>query len=304
MRFLLHNLTGELVELPLTCAFDAGAGVALPLELVFGIPEQPALQLAFEAENPEFLRPPAYASDAEAVGGMLRLAPHGTLGTEIDLQPLHTGLRYTGLHRVIWRPLDGRFGEAVVDLRIEPRKQALLVTDYGKLTFDLCYDEAPLNVESFLELAGSGFYDGKTFHKIVTGMAIQGGCPLGNGRGKRPDGKLIPAEFNATPFVAGTLAMARKGDDPDSASCQFFIALDRLPELDGKYTVIGQARDEESMRTLKQLGEIPTNRNYLPLSPVLIRSINLNPIDATRSTRLELGGTQSGDVTADSEPDR
>ena len=95
------------------------------------------------------------------------------------------------------------------------------------------------------------------------------------------DGKTVPAEFSDTPIELGTLVMAHKPDDPNSASCQFFIALARLEDLDGKYTVIGQARDDESLRTLNQLAALPTNRSDRPVKPLVIRSINL--VDAAET---------------------
>jgi cyclophilin family peptidyl-prolyl cis-trans isomerase len=69
--------------------------------------------------------------------------------------------------------------------------------------------------------------------------------------------------------------MARKPNDPNSASCQFFIALVRAEDLDEQYTVIGQAQDAESLRTLQQLAALPTDEKHRPLRPVLIRSVSL-----------------------------
>jgi cyclophilin family peptidyl-prolyl cis-trans isomerase len=160
-------------------------------------------------------------------------------------------------------------------VRVERRKDAILITDQGKITFSLNYDQAPRNVENFLELVRSGFYDGKTFHRIVPGFLLQGGSPTGDSTGVRPDGRLIPAEFTNAPVEQGALMMARKPADPDSASCQFLIALDRLPDLDGKYTIIGHARDAESARTFQTLSAIPTNKQDRPLQSVIIRSIKL-----------------------------
>jgi peptidyl-prolyl cis-trans isomerase B (cyclophilin B) len=143
-------------------------------------------------------------------------------------------------------------------------------------------------VEAFIDLVRSGFYDNKTFHRVIPGFLIQGGCPKGDGTGIRPDHKLLPAEFNNTPFRAGTLAMAHKPSDRNSASCQFFITLSRLPELDGQYTVIGQASDEESLRTLNELAAEPTDKHDRPRHPLYIRSITLVDAELPETTHLEV----------------
>ena len=213
--------------------------------------------------------------------------------TEIDLREHYSALRYSGAYRVEWRPLGERAGTAKAGFRVEPRKNAILVTDKGKVTFSLMYDEAPRHVENFLDLIRDGFYDGKTIHKVIAGFVLQGGCPKGDGTGVRPDGKLLPAEFHDAPFKLGTLAMARKPADPNSASCQFFITLTRLPDLDGQYTVIGQADGEESLRTLSQLAAEPADARHRPRLPLIIRSINLVDAEQGGTIRFDLKPRQS-----------
>ncbi|MBN2445847.1 MAG: peptidylprolyl isomerase, partial [Phycisphaerae bacterium] len=258
VRFLLQNRTDEAVQIPLAQPSANAAGIILPDCLVFGTDAQPALRLIYEGESPTTLRPLS-GSTEEPVAvnseSFLVLGPHAVIGTEMDIQPIHRTLRYAGSHKLIWRPLDGHVGEASVSFRIDPRQDAVLVTDYGKITFKLNYDQAPLNVANFLDLVRSGFYDGMPIHLIAAGVALQAGRPEGDGSGARPDGKTVPAEFGHIPFEAGTLGMAIKPSDPDSASCQFFVTLARAPQFDGSYTIVGQARDEESLRTLTRLGE-------------------------------------------------
>ena len=89
------------------------------------------------------------------------------------------------------------------------------------------------------------------------------------------------------------LLMAHKPSDVNSGSCQFFIALARVPELDGKYTVIGQAHDEESLRTLQQLASVPADKRDRPVSPLVIRSINLVDVQENHPRHLELRGHTS-----------
>jgi cyclophilin family peptidyl-prolyl cis-trans isomerase len=116
----------------------------------------------------------------------------------------------------------------------------VIETSYGPVTVQTFPEDAPKTVARITELIRSGFYDGLTFHRVVPGFVVQGGDPDGTGRGG--SGRNIPAEFNARKHVAGTVAMAR-ASDPNSADSQFYIALDRLPHLDGKYTVFGQVID-------------------------------------------------------------
>lgn len=110
-------------------------------------------------------------------------------------------------------------------------------TTYGNIEIDFYPTDAPKTVARISELVSQGFYDGLTFHRVVPGFVVQGGDPRGNGTGG--SGKNLPAEFNSRQHVEGTLAMAR-ASDPNSADSQFYIALDRIPHLDGQYTVFGQ----------------------------------------------------------------
>lgn len=290
LRFTLINTADEPVTLPVAGGVAAKEGTALPLAFVLGI-EQPALSVIYEDESPKPVPalPPTEENPGTPVPSPLRLAPRGVVGLELDLTAYYAACRYPGVYRVEWRPLEGRVPAATATFRVESRRDAILVTDYGKVSFELDYERAPLNVTNFLELARDGFYEGKVFHRIVPGFVIQGGCPKGDGTGIRPDGRLVPAEFHPEiPVEAGTLLMARKPRDPNSASCQFFIALARLPNLDGQATVLGVAGDDESLRTLQKLAAVPCDANYRPLAPVTIRSINLVDAEQNRARRLEL----------------
>lgn len=306
LRFALVNASDEPATLPLFGATPAKGGWALPLPLVLGF-EQPWLSVTYEDEPPKSVPVPPLptADDTNPPGpAFLQLAPHGLVGLEIDLQQYYSPCRYPGTYRVEWRPLDGRAGVATATFRVESRRDAILVTDYGKATFVLNYEGAPVNVANFLELTRQGFYEGKILHRIVPGFVIQGGCSNGDGTGIRPDGRLVPGEFHPdVPIELGTLLMARRPSDPNSASCQFFIALARLPELDGQYTVLGRAADDESLRTLLKLAAVPGDNRDRPLAPVTIRSINLVDAEQNRARRLEVRrATGTSGTAADSLP--
>lgn len=286
LRFTLINPSEQPVSIPLDAPAASADGITLPIQLALG-GAQRWLSVSYNNDLPQEV--PAPAAPAAAAEGVrtLRLAPHGAVGTELDLCDHFQAIRYPGNYRVEWRPFDGLLPAATTEFRVEPRKDAILVTDQGKLTFVLEFEGAPRNVENFLELVRDGFYNGKTFHRVIAGFLIQGGCPKGDGTGIRPDGKLVAAELRDIPVEAGALLMARKPSDPNSASCQFFIALARLKELDGQYTVIGTAHDPDSLRTLQQLAEAPCDKNDRPLSPLTIRSINLVDAEQNRTRALE-----------------
>jgi len=110
--------------------------------------------------------------------------------------------------------------------------------DGGRVVIELKPELAPQHVERIKQLARTGFYDGIVFHRVIEGFMAQTGDPTGTGRGGSdlPD---LPAEFTKTPFVRGTLGMARTAN-PDSANSQFFICFDDAGWLSGQYTVFGQ----------------------------------------------------------------
>ena len=115
---------------------------------------------------------------------------------------------------------------------------AVIETEKGTIKCSLAEEDAPITTANFIELAEKGFYNGLTFHRVEPGFVIQGGDPMGNGRGG--SGKTIKLEVspNLKHDREGTLAMARS-QDPDSASSQFYITLAPAPFLDMSYAVFG-----------------------------------------------------------------
>jgi len=107
----------------------------------------------------------------------------------------------------------------------------------GEIIIELFPDAAPNTVASFKKLAGDGFYDGLTFHRVIPGFVAQGGDPRGDGTGG--PGYRVKAEFNSHKHERGSVAMARSAD-PDSAGSQFYICYAPQPHLDGSYTVFGK----------------------------------------------------------------
>ncbi|MBT9775600.1 peptidylprolyl isomerase [Clostridium sp. MCC353] len=118
----------------------------------------------------------------------------------------------------------------------------IYVKDYGTITVELEPEAAPVTVENFVSLAKDGFYDGLTFHRIMSGFMIQGGDPLGTGIGGSD--RNIKGEFtkngvdNPLSHTRGAISMARSRD-MDSASSQFFIVHEDSVFLDGEYAAFG-----------------------------------------------------------------
>ena len=116
------------------------------------------------------------------------------------------------------------------------------VEEYGEITLELDPNAAPITVANFIGLVRDGFYDGLSFHRIMEGFMIQGGCPHGNGTGGSPE--TIVGEFaangieNNIDHVRGVISMARTFD-PNSASSQFFIVQENSPLLNGEYAGFG-----------------------------------------------------------------
>ncbi|MBA4788692.1 MAG: peptidylprolyl isomerase [Rhizobiales bacterium] len=123
--------------------------------------------------------------------------------------------------------------------KTDPENTLYLDTTYGRVVIALRPDLAPKHVERLKLLAREGYYNNVPFHRVIDGfMAQTGDGQYGNGTGgsKYPN---LPAEFTSTPFVRGTVGMARSSQ-PNSANSQFFITFEPSPFLNGQYTVVGE----------------------------------------------------------------
>ena len=148
--------------------------------------------------------------------------------------------------------------------------------DGSVMSGELYEDIAPKSVENFEKLANSSFYDGLTFHRVIPGFMIQGGCPKGNGTGG--PGYSIFGEFEANGFkndlkhTRGVLSMAR-AMDPNSAGSQFFIMVADAPHLDGQYAAFGKVTS--GMDAADAIVNVDTDWMDKPIEPVVIRSIRV-----------------------------
>ena len=124
---------------------------------------------------------------------------------------------------------------------------------------------APITVENFISLVKDGFYDGLTFHRVIPGFMIQGGCPDGTGMGG--PGHTIKGEFlsngveNTLRHTRGVLSMAR-ANNPDSAGSQFFIMHADAPHLDGQYAAFGKV--VEGLEAVDEIAAVPTDYSDRP----------------------------------------
>ena len=149
------------------------------------------------------------------------------------------------------------------------------------MTGELYPEKAPNTVNNFIALANSGYYDGLTFHRVIPGFMIQGGCPDGTGMGG--PGYQILGEFSGNGFAQndlkhtlGVLSMAR-AMHPDSAGSQFFIMVDAAPHLDGQYAAFGKIT--ENAEAAVAVSRVPRSMmNDKPKAPQVIQSIRVDTL--------------------------
>ena len=145
-----------------------------------------------------------------------------------------------------------------------------------KIKIELYPDIAPISCENFEKLVKQGFYDGLTFHRVIPGFMIQGGCPNGTGTGG--PGWTIEGEFlyngfkNDLKHDRGVLSMAR-AMDPNSAGSQFFIMVEKSPHLDGQYAAFGKIT--EGIETADHIVSVQTDYMDKPLEPQVIKQIRM-----------------------------
>lgn len=127
-------------------------------------------------------------------------------------------------------------------------------TDRGRIVLELFKNDAPGTVANFVKLVKKGFYNNLTFHRVIPGFMIQGGCPFGDGTGDA--GYTIKCEVDRNPrkHLRGSLSMAHRGRD--TGSCQFFICHSPQPHLDGKHTVFGHVVEGMDVVDRIQKGDV------------------------------------------------
>lgn len=156
------------------------------------------------------------------------------------------------------------------------KKFIIEMVNGGIMKGELYPDVAPKTVENFEKLVAEGFYDGLTFHRVIPGFMIQGGCPLGNGTGG--PGYGITGEFrgngidNDLLHGRGILSMARSSN-PNSAGSQFFIMIADAPHLDGQYAAFGKI--VEGMEVADAIVKVKTGHNDKPKEDQVMKSVRI-----------------------------
>ena len=149
--------------------------------------------------------------------------------------------------------------------------------DGGIIDIELNEEAAPITCENFKKLVSEGFYNGLTFHRVIPGFMIQGGCPLGNGTGG--PGWNIKGEFaangvnNPIKHVRGVISMARSMN-PNSAGSQFFIMHQEAPHLDGQYAAFGKVAS--GMDVVDAIASTKTGPQDRPVAEQKIASITVD----------------------------
>ena len=148
--------------------------------------------------------------------------------------------------------------------------------DGGVMRGELYPEIAPETVANFEKLVNDGFYDGLTFHRVIPGFMIQGGCPKGNGTGG--PGWTIKGEFTSNGFennlkhTTGVMSMARTMF-PDSAGSQFFIMVHDAPFLDGEYAAFGKII--EGQEVADAIVNTPRDMNDKPKKPQKMAKVTI-----------------------------
>ena len=150
--------------------------------------------------------------------------------------------------------------------------KAIIQTGFGDISLRFFPEVAPNHVDNFISLSEKGFYDRTIFHRVIPGFMIQGGDPNSKSKDKTRHGTggpgyYLKAEFNDRPHKKGTLSMARTSI-PDTAGSQFFICAEKVPHLDGQYTVFGEVT--AGMDVVEKIVSAPRDQRDNPLKRIVM----------------------------------
>jgi peptidyl-prolyl cis-trans isomerase A (cyclophilin A) len=161
-------------------------------------------------------------------------------------------------------------------------------TSHGDIVVKLFTNHAPKTVRNFVELAegkrewidpetgektNRRFYDGLTFHRVISGFMIQGGCPLGTGTGGpgyRFEDEVHPELRFDRPYL---FAMANAG--PNTNGSQFFITVGPQPHLNMKHTIFGEVADAAGQKVVDAISQVPTGPMDRPKDPVIVETVDI-----------------------------
>jgi TonB family protein len=190
-------------------------------------------------------------------------------------------------------------GQGLAPARARAEEVAVVRTPLGQIAWRFLSKDAPEHVKYVKHLIATGFYDGTTFHRVIPNFVVQGGDPNSKNDDRSDDGdgegdRRLKAEFSRRlHYRPGTVGMARDAD-PDSGSCQFFIALENLPRLDGRYTIFGEV--VEGLEVARRIAALPRDLDDNPLRkvPMTVRLEDRELGD--RIASVDVGQSGSGEV--------
>ena len=165
-------------------------------------------------------------------------------------------------------------------------QKATLKTNRGDIVINLFPNHAPETVDNFVGLAegtkdyrddagrsGERYYDGLTFHRVIDGFMIQGGCPLGTGTGG--PGYTFKDEFHPELQFDRKYLLAMANAGPGTNGSQFFITTAETPWLNNRHTIFGEVEDEQSRAVVDAIGTAPTGPGDRPKDPVVIETVEI-----------------------------
>lgn len=147
-----------------------------------------------------------------------------------------------------------------------------LATSMGAIRLEIYADRVPKTAQNFLDLVRKGFYKGTTFHRVIPGFMIQGGCPKGDGTGG--PGYTIRDEFHRDLKHAGPGIVSMANAGPDTGGSQFFITLAATKWLDGKHAIFGKVVGGQEI--VEKIAQVARDGNDKPRTPITIVSATVN----------------------------
>jgi peptidyl-prolyl cis-trans isomerase B (cyclophilin B) len=158
--------------------------------------------------------------------------------------------------------------------RLDPDRThvATVRTNCGDFDITLAVERAPVTTSSFAHLTRQDFYDGLTFHRISPGFVIQGGDPLGDGRGG-PGYSVREAPPGSLTYDKGVVAMAKRGDEPAGTSGSQFFVVTESTDLDPDYALLG--RVTRGMDVVERIAASAIDSSEQPEDPVVISDVTI-----------------------------
>lgn len=171
-------------------------------------------------------------------------------------------------------PKSGKVGKPTGELDPSKTYVATVTTNCGAFDITLDVERAPKTANSFAHLAEEGFYDGTSFHRIVSGFVIQGGDPKGDGTGG-PDYSVVEAPPSDLQYTKGVVAMAKTAaEDPGTSGSQFYVVTGDDAGLPAEYALVGEVT--KGMDVVEAIGEVETDpATEQPIDPVIIESVKV-----------------------------